>query len=131
MLRWAAEARKRLAQLDVSEASPGLPRRVDDLAGQVAEAAAELSACGPVAATGLAEAVTAELSGPAMADADFTVSVSAVPAREDDTAPVRLLSGAGPRRLRWRRSGRVRLRRAPGFPGGTRMSCPDQERLRW
>ncbi|MFN8071398.1 MAG: DNA repair protein RecN [Mycobacterium sp.] len=94
VLRWAAEARKRLAQLDVSEeALTGLSRRVDDLAGQVAEAAAELSRMRSAAATGLAEAVTAELSGLAMADADFTVSVSAVPAREDDTAPVRLLSG--------------------------------------
>ena len=94
VLRWAAEARKRLAQLDVSEeALTGLSRRVDDLAGQVAEAAAELSRMRSAAATGLADAVTAELSGLAMADADFTVSVSAVPAREDDTAPVRLPSG--------------------------------------
>ncbi len=94
VLRWAAEARKRLAQLDVSEgALTGLSRRVDDLAGQVAEAAAELSRMRSAAAAGLADAVTAELSGLAMADADFTVSVSAVPAREDDTAPVRLPSG--------------------------------------
>ncbi len=94
VLRWEAEARKRLAQLDVSEeALTGLSRRVDDLAGQVADAAAELSRMRSAAATGLADAVTAELSGLAMADADFTVSVSAVPAREDDTAPLRLPSG--------------------------------------
>lgn len=94
VLQWAAQARARLAQLDVSEETlTGLSRRVDHLAAQVSEAATELSRLRSAAATGLADAVTAELSGLAMADADFTVSVSTVPAREDDTAPVRLPSG--------------------------------------
>jgi DNA repair protein RecN (Recombination protein N) len=94
VLGWAAEARRRLAQLDVSEdALAGLSRRVNELSEQVASAAVALSALRSRAAAGLAEAVTAELSGLAMADADFTVSVSTMPAREDDRAPVRLPSG--------------------------------------
>ncbi|MEI6254354.1 MAG: DNA repair protein RecN, partial [Mycobacteriaceae bacterium] len=94
VLAWAAEARRRLAQLDVSEdALAGLSRRVDELAGQVARAAAELSELRATAASGLAAAVTAELSGLAMADADFTVGVWTLPARDDDNAPVRLPSG--------------------------------------
>ena len=94
VLRWAAEARQRLAQLDVSEeALTGLSRRVDDLAAQVGHAATDLSELRTTAATGLAAAVTAELSGLAMADADFTVGVAAMTARNDDTAPLRLPSG--------------------------------------
>ncbi len=94
VLSWAADARRRLAQLDVSEeALSGLSRRVDDLAGQVAAAAVELSDLRAVAATGLAAAVTAELSGLAMADADFTIGVSTVAARYDDTAALGLPSG--------------------------------------
>jgi len=94
VLRWAAEARQRLAQLDVSEeALTGLSRRVDDLAAQVGRAATELSELRTTAATGLAAAITAELCGLAMADADFTVGVAMMTARDDDTAPVRLPSG--------------------------------------
>ncbi|MGI9123591.1 MAG: DNA repair protein RecN, partial [Mycobacterium sp.] len=94
VLRWAAESRRRLAQLDVSEdALAGLARRVEELAGQVGAAAAELTELRTRAAGGLAEAVTAELSGLAMADADFTVAVSTLAAREDDSAPIRLPGG--------------------------------------
>ncbi len=94
VLAWAAESRRRLASLDVSEdALSGLSRRVEELAGQVAEAAAELSAARAAAAAGLAEAVTAELSGLAMGSAEFTVSVATLAARSDDTAPLRLPSG--------------------------------------
>ncbi len=94
VLRWAAESRTRLAQLDVSEeALGGLARRVEELAAQVAAAAGELSKARAKAAKGLAKAVTAELAGLAMADADFTVAVSTMPARDDDTAPLRLPSG--------------------------------------
>ncbi|WP_328357054.1 DNA repair protein RecN [Mycobacterium sp. NBC_00419] len=94
VLRWAAEARERLAQLDVSEeALSGLARRVEELAGQVAAAAGELTKARTKAAKGLAKAVTAELAGLAMADADFTVEVSGLPARDDDSAPLRLPSG--------------------------------------
>ncbi|MBB3751970.1 DNA repair protein RecN (Recombination protein N) [Mycolicibacterium sp. BK634] len=94
VLAWAKESRERLAQLDVSEdALAGLARRVDELAGQVATAALEVSKVRAKAAKGLAKAITAELTGLAMTHADFTVTVSLMPAREDDTAPLRLPSG--------------------------------------
>jgi DNA repair protein RecN (Recombination protein N) len=94
VLDWGAEARQRLSHLDVSEeALAGLSRRVDDLATTVAAAAVELSALRINAASRLAGAVTAELNGLAMADADFAVTVSTVPARDDDTASLRLGSG--------------------------------------
>lgn len=94
VLRWAADARRRLAHLDVSEETlAGLSRRVDELAVQVAAAAAELSELRAAAASGLAAAVTAELAGLAMGDADFTVGVVTMSARENDTAPLRLPTG--------------------------------------
>lgn len=94
VLRWASESRERMAQLDVSEeALAGLARRVDELGAEVLAAATELSALRARAADGLAAAVTAELSGLAMADAHFGIGVCTVPAREDDTAPLRLPSG--------------------------------------
>jgi len=94
VLQWAADARRRLAQLDVSEETlTELSRRVDELADRVAGAAIELSDLRTAAAVGLAESVTAELSGLAMNDADFTVAVSTMTARDDDSAPVRLPSG--------------------------------------
>ena len=94
VLAWAAESRRKLAQLDVSEeALTGLARRVSEAEGMVAAAAAELSAARTEAARGLAEAVTAELSGLAMAGADFSVAVSPMTAREDDAAPLPLPTG--------------------------------------
>ncbi|BBY60650.1 DNA repair protein RecN [Mycolicibacterium sarraceniae] len=94
VLAWAKQSRERLAQLDVSEdALAGLGRRVDELAGQVSTAALELSRVRTKAAKGLAKAITAELTGLAMTHADFTVAVSLMPARDDDSAPLRLPSG--------------------------------------
>jgi DNA repair protein RecN (Recombination protein N) len=55
VVRWAADARRRLTELDVSEGrSTGLARRVDELAGQTAAAAARLSEARVAAAAGLA-----------------------------------------------------------------------------
>jgi DNA repair protein RecN (Recombination protein N) len=101
VLQWAAESRDRLAQLDVSEeALGGLARRVDDLGARLAAAAAELTKARTKAATALAKAVTAELSGLAMADAEFTITVGMIPAQADDSAPLALPKGglvhAGP-----------------------------------
>ncbi|AQA05177.1 DNA repair protein RecN [Mycobacterium sp. MS1601] len=94
VLSWAAESRARLSQLDVSEeALAELGTKVDELAAKVAKAAADLSAVRTKAAKGLAKAVTAELAGLAMTNAEFTITVSPLPAREDDTAPVTLASG--------------------------------------
>lgn len=94
VLAWAAEARSRLAGLDVSEeALAGLSRRVCELAERVAQAAVELSDLRKTAATGLAAAVTEELAGLAMGDAGFTVAVTTIPAAEDDGAGLALPSG--------------------------------------
>lgn len=94
VLDWAAQSRNRLAQLDVSdEALTDLERRVEELAGQVAAAAADLSKTRVKAAKGLANAVTAELAGLAMAAADFTVDVTTMPARNDDTSGLQMASG--------------------------------------
>lgn len=94
VLAWAAEARSRLAGLDVSEeALAGLSRRVRELAERVAQAAVELSDLRKNAASGLAAAVTEELAGLAMADAGFTVEVTTVTAAEGDDAGLALPSG--------------------------------------
>ena len=77
VLRWAHESRERLAQLDVSEeAITALQRRVDELARELCDAAVDLSQVRRKAAKRLAKAVTAELSGLAMADAEFTIDVT-------------------------------------------------------
>ena len=94
VLAWADESRERLAQLDVSEeALADLERRVDELEAKVVDAATELTKARTKSAKGFAKAVTAELAGLAMADAEFTVSVAAVGARADDSAPLTLPSG--------------------------------------
>jgi DNA repair protein RecN (Recombination protein N) len=94
VLGWAEESRQRLAVLDVSEeALTGLSDRVRELSAQVGACAVELSKKRRKAATGLAKAVTAELAGLAMADADFTVAVATIAAREGDSAPLTLPSG--------------------------------------
>ena len=95
VLQWAGEARDRLAHLDVSEeALAGLQRRVDELALQLADAATELSKTRSQAAKRLAKEVTGELSGLAMTDAEFTITVSTIPAGLDDPAALALASGA-------------------------------------
>jgi DNA repair protein RecN (Recombination protein N) len=94
VLQWAGEARDRLAHLDVSEeALAGLQRRVDELALQLADAATELSKARSQAAKRLAKEVTGELSGLAMTDAEFTITVSTIPAGLDDPAALALASG--------------------------------------
>jgi DNA repair protein RecN (Recombination protein N) len=95
VLQWASQSRSRLAQLDVSEeAVAELQRRVDELACELAEAAADLSKCRRKAAKRLAKEVTAELSSLAMADAEFTIDITtdAAPDRDDPTA-LKLPSG--------------------------------------
>ncbi|HME76037.1 MAG TPA: DNA repair protein RecN [Mycobacterium sp.] len=94
VLLWAREARDRLAHLDVSEeALVGLQRRVDDLAIELASAATELSKARSQSAKRLAKDVTGELSGLAMSDAEFTITVSTMPAGDDDPAALTLPSG--------------------------------------
>lgn len=94
VLAWAAQSRDRLAQLDVSEdALAQLARRVDELGRELASAATELSVARRDAAGGLAEAVSAELSGLAMADAEFSVAVLDGACGEDDPAALQLACG--------------------------------------
>lgn len=94
VLAWAKESRERLAQLDVSEeALAGLRARVDELQAKLVSVAADLTKARTKAAKGLAKAVTAELAGLAMSGADFGISVSPLPARGDDSAPLTLADG--------------------------------------
>lgn len=94
VLTWARESRTRLEQLDVSEETlAGLERRVAELEAELVSAAAELTKARTKAAKGLAKAVTAELAGLAMADAEFTIGVSPLTVRGDDSAPITLASG--------------------------------------
>lgn len=103
VLQWARDSRDRLAQLDISEeALTTLDRRVDELAGELAQAAEDLSKTRRSAAKRLAKAVSAELAGLAMADAEFTINVTtnllsnsrSEPAACDDPAALKLPSGA-------------------------------------
>ncbi|MBV8863461.1 MAG: DNA repair protein RecN, partial [Mycobacterium sp.] len=95
VLQWARDSRDRLARLDVSEeALAGLQHRVDDLAVQVADAATELSKTRRQAARRLAKEVTRELSGLAMADAEFTITVANLRVSDDGPAVLTLPSGA-------------------------------------
>ncbi len=76
VLRWAQESRERLAQLDVSEEGlAALQTRVDDLARELSQTAADLGKARHTAGKKLAKEVTAELSGLAMA-AEFTIDVT-------------------------------------------------------
>jgi DNA repair protein RecN (Recombination protein N) len=95
VLGWAAESRERLAQLDISpEGLAGLADRVDELGRELAQAATDLSKLRRKAAKRLAKEVTAELSGLAMADAEFTIEVTTDRAPDqDDPAALTLPTG--------------------------------------
>lgn len=99
VIGWAQESRQRLAQLDVSEEGlAALAARVDELGRELAQAAVDLSTTRRKAAKRLAKEVTAELSGLAMADAQFTIDVTLDAAPDtasdpDDSAALRLPSG--------------------------------------
>ena len=94
VLRWAAESRARRARLDVSEEGlAALERHADELAGELTSAATDLSKIRSTAAKRLAKEITAELSGLAMADAQFTINVNLDIAPTDDAAALKLPSG--------------------------------------
>ncbi|MHC9295804.1 DNA repair protein RecN [Mycobacterium sp. LTG2003] len=95
VLAWSRDAAERLAALDVSEETLGeLERQVGELETQLVAAAAELTKARSKAAKGLAKAVTAELAGLAMANAIFSITVAPMPARADDSAPVKMPDGS-------------------------------------
>lgn len=95
VLRWAQESRQRLAQLDVSEEGlTALAARVDELARELGAAAVDLGNIRRKAAKRLAKEVTAELSGLAMADAQFGIGVTVDGAvAPDDPAALTLPTG--------------------------------------
>jgi DNA repair protein RecN (Recombination protein N) len=94
VLRWAAESRARRARLDVSEEGlAALERHADELAGELTSAATDLSKIRSTTAKRLAKEITAELSGLAMADAQFTINVNLDIAPTDDAAALKLPSG--------------------------------------
>ncbi|MCP9275256.1 DNA repair protein RecN [Mycolicibacterium arenosum] len=94
VLQWAAAARDRLAQLDVSEdALAALAKRVDTLGAGLVDAAAVITKARTKAAKSLAKEVTGELAGLAMAGAGFSIAVGPLLARPDDSAPLTLPTG--------------------------------------
>jgi DNA repair protein RecN (Recombination protein N) len=81
VLRWAAAARERLDQIDVSdEAIAALRMEYESAGEEVATLAAEVSERRQRAAAELAEAVSTELAGLAMPDATLQVDVEPRPA---------------------------------------------------
>jgi DNA repair protein RecN (Recombination protein N) len=117
VLEWARVSQERLAGLDTSEeALAELARRRDELAGQLAEVALEVSAERAAAAEDLGKAVTEELGGLAMAHA--TVEVAVLPRIAESDDPVALLVNG--ERLHAGRDGvddvELRLIAHPGAP---------------
>ncbi|MFC9790715.1 DNA repair protein RecN [Rhodococcus sp. NPDC127528] len=89
VLEWAAQARDRLARIDVSaDALAALAARVDESATALAAAALALSRARAKAATKLGKAVTAELAGLAMGKARLEVISQPIEAGEQDSAPL-------------------------------------------
>ncbi len=87
VLEWAEQATRRLSEVDVSEDTlTELARRRDELAAEVTAAAAKLSAARRKAATKLAKAVSTELTGLAMGQAELHVHVGVRPAADNDPA---------------------------------------------
>lgn len=85
VLSWASEAESRLAGMDTSEeALAALAARRDELAAELADHALRLSAARQEAAGALAEAVTEELVGLAMAQARLEVVVAERTAERSD-----------------------------------------------
>ncbi|HET9254433.1 MAG TPA: DNA repair protein RecN [Pseudonocardiaceae bacterium] len=91
VLAWADQARQRLASLDTSEeAIAALTARRDELADELAQHARALTAARTAAARELGEAVTAELAGLAMGQAQLSVAVRPAPATGGDQTALTL-----------------------------------------
>lgn len=85
VLAWAEDARRRLESMDTSEeALAGLALRRDELAVQLVAHATEVSAARGKAAAELATAITKELSGLAMGQAELEITVEQRPAEHGD-----------------------------------------------
>ncbi len=91
VLAWAEDARRRLSTMDVSEeALAELAARRDELAEQLAGHATRLSSERASAAAELATAITAELSGLAMGQAEIEVTVRNRAAEANDPHALRV-----------------------------------------
>ncbi len=87
VLAWARQAHQRLAGLDTSEeAIAALATRRAELATALARHATALTAARTAAARALGDAVTAELAGLAMGQAQLSVAVTPTPAADGDDA---------------------------------------------
>jgi DNA repair protein RecN (Recombination protein N) len=85
VLAWAEDARQRLTTMDTSEEALGaLAARRDELAKELSGHAAKVSGARALAAGELAEAITGELSGLAMGQAQIDVTVYRRPADRSD-----------------------------------------------
>lgn len=85
VLAWADQARQRLAVLDTSEeAIAAMAKRCDELATELAQHATAVTRARTAAARELAAAVTAELDGLAMGQAQLSVVVRPVQASDAD-----------------------------------------------
>jgi DNA repair protein RecN (Recombination protein N) len=85
VLAWAEDARRRMSTMDTSEeALAELASRRDELAVQVAEHASIVSSARTKAAAELAEAITAEMAGLAMGQAQIEVTVEQRQVDESD-----------------------------------------------
>jgi DNA repair protein RecN (Recombination protein N) len=84
VLSWARQAHERLAGLDTSEeAIAAMVARCDELASELARHARALTAARTAAARKLGDAVTAELAGLAMGQAQLAVAVNPIPATDE------------------------------------------------
>lgn len=85
VLVWADDARRRLESMDTSEeALAELARRRDELAVKLGDHATAVSAARGKAAAELASAITKELSGLAMGQAELEITVEQKPAEHGD-----------------------------------------------
>lgn len=89
VLAWAEQARARLVEVDVSgDTLDALAQRRDSLAAEVAAAADALRTARRAAATLLGAAVSTELSGLAMGQAQLEVAVTDRPATAGDASAI-------------------------------------------
>ncbi len=100
VLAWADDARRRMSTMDTSEeALTELATRRDALAVTLAEHASVLSEARTEAAAELAEAITAEMAGLAMGQAEIEITVERRTVEESDSHAVKVdgrLVHAGP-----------------------------------
>jgi DNA repair protein RecN (Recombination protein N) len=86
VLAWAEESRQKLSTMDTSEeALAALAARRDELAADLSEHAEKLSGVRALAATALADEISAELSGLAMGQAEIDITVQQRPVEKNDS----------------------------------------------